>query len=250
MEHASETAVAYERDFKGIWTPSFIWTSSELTPTEKFILMEIDSLDSGEGCYASNEHLAEVCCCSENKVSVSISKLVKMGYLERVAFDGRKRILASRVFEKQSETLQKTNPDFLKNKPSYKYVRYIDESTSLDKPPIVPLPAKRDRDDEVREVVAFLNLRANKAFKPDTAATRRVIIARLSEGWTVGDLKKVVEVKCRQWAGSRKMSGYLRPETLFNATKFEGYLNEYAPASGGFDGFEDEADVVIGGGAR
>lgn len=250
MEHANETAVAYGRDFKGIWTPSFIWTSSELTPLEKFIVMEIDSLDNGEGCYATNEYLAGICCCSVSKVAHSISKLVEMGYLERMAFNGRKRVIGSRIAKFAGQECKNCKADMQNLQPSYKYVRVLDENTSRDIPPIVPQEVKRDRDDEVREVVAFLNLRANKAFKPDTAATRRVIIARLSEGFTVDDLKRVVEAKCREWGHSRKMSKYLRPETLFNATKFEGYLNEYAPASGGFDGFEDEADVVIGGGAR
>ncbi|NCB45345.1 MAG: hypothetical protein EOM59_22360, partial [Clostridia bacterium] len=35
----------------------------------------------------------------------------------------------------------------------------------------------------------------------------------------------VIDKKCAQWKGT-DMDKYLRPSTLFNASKFEGYLNE------------------------
>ena len=38
-------------------------------------------------------------------------------------------------------------------------------------------------------------------------------------------MKKVVDIKCNQWLGT-DAAKYLRPETLFNATKFESYINE------------------------
>ena len=50
------------------------------------------------------------------------------------------------------------------------------------------------------------------------------IIARLKEGFSVEDAITVVEYKCKEWKGT-EMQKYLRPETLFRASKFEGYLN-------------------------
>jgi len=87
-----------ERDFKGIWIPKNIYLDDRLNALDKIILVEIDSLDAtDEGCYASNQYLADFCKCSETKVSSSISKLVELGYLEIIKFDGRKRYLKSRV---------------------------------------------------------------------------------------------------------------------------------------------------------
>lgn len=87
-----------DRDFKGVWIPKEIWLDSKLSALEKFILAEIDSLDvEGKGCYASNQYLAEFCQCTERKVSDAVSKLIKNEYLEQVSFDGRHRILRSRV---------------------------------------------------------------------------------------------------------------------------------------------------------
>ena len=84
-----------KREFKGIWFPAEVWLDERLTALEKMILMEIDSLDNEDNCYASNEHLAKFCQCSQSKVSAAISKLKKLGYVKVKSFDGRKRILES-----------------------------------------------------------------------------------------------------------------------------------------------------------
>ena len=48
--------------------------------------------------------------------------------------------------------------------------------------------------------------------------------ARLNEGFTEEDIRKVIDKKTEEWLGT-EMAQYLRPETLFG-TKFEGYLNQ------------------------
>lgn len=89
-----------ERDFKGVWIPKEIWLDKRLNALEKVILTEIDSLDNGvRGCFASNKHIAEFCQCSERSVTGSISKLVEIGYIYVESFDGRQRILRSRLAE-------------------------------------------------------------------------------------------------------------------------------------------------------
>lgn len=93
------------RDFKGVWIPKKVWLDTRLNALDKVILMEIDSLDQGKnGCYASNEHLANFCQCSKTKVSTAISKLIECGYVYIQNFDGRKRKLKSRLsnFERQN----------------------------------------------------------------------------------------------------------------------------------------------------
>ena len=85
-----------ERDFKGVWIPKEIWLDERLNALEKIIFVEIDSLCSDErGCFASNQYLAEFCQCSETKISKAISKLIDLGYLYVVSFNGRQRELQS-----------------------------------------------------------------------------------------------------------------------------------------------------------
>ena len=87
-----------ERDFKGIWIPKEIWEDDKLDATDKIIFAEIDSLDvEGRGCYASNSYLATFCHCTERRVSMGVSKLIQSSYIEQIGFDGRTRILRSRL---------------------------------------------------------------------------------------------------------------------------------------------------------
>lgn len=79
------------------------------------------------------------------------------------------------------------------------------------------------------DIVEYLNKKANKNYKHNSDKTRRFIDARLNEGFTLEDFKKVIDNKCRSWLNDERMNQYLRPETLFG-TKFESYLNE-APVS-------------------
>lgn len=79
--------------------------------------------------------------------------------------------------------------------------------------------------DLVREIIDYLNKKANKNYRPTTTATKKHINARLNEGFTLADFKAVIDVKCRDWLHDPKMNKYLRPETLFGS-KFESYLNE------------------------
>ena len=75
------------------------------------------------------------------------------------------------------------------------------------------------------EIVNYLNDVAGKKFKHTTRKTQTLIKARLREGFTVDDFKRVIDNKTKEWKHDPKMNKYLRPETLFG-TKFESYLNE------------------------
>jgi DnaD/phage-associated family protein len=70
------------RDFKGIWIPKEIWLTKELTLQEKIILVEIDSLDNEERCWASNKYFAEFFGLTTQRVSKIIQNLNKKGYLK------------------------------------------------------------------------------------------------------------------------------------------------------------------------
>lgn len=85
-------------------------------------------------------------------------------------------------------------------------------------------PAQTKEPDPTEEVVNHLNRRAGTKYKPTTANTRKLVKARLKEGFTVEDMKLVIDKKCADWLNNPEMVKFLRPDTLFG-TKFEGYLN-------------------------
>ncbi len=92
----------------------------------------------------------------------------------------------------------------------------------------------KDNKDIYKYIVEYLNERTNKNFRYSTKATQRFIDARLNEGFTLDDFKKVIDIKANQWTGS-SMESYLRPQTLFG-TKFESYLNEEVSINGKYTG--------------
>lgn len=76
----------------------------------------------------------------------------------------------------------------------------------------------------IAEIVNYLNTTCGKAYRTSTKKTQILIKARLKEGYTVDDFKKVIDIKKSHWFKDTNMDEYLRPETLFG-TKFESYLN-------------------------
>lgn len=128
----------YPRDFKGVWIPKQVFLDERLNAIEKIILIEIDSLDAedSEGCYASNEYLANFCKCSMTKVSTSISKLIKLGYLYVSKNDGRKRYLKSRLSNSESQNFKKSEPALPEMKESNNSEEYSrDEiNSNIDSP--------------------------------------------------------------------------------------------------------------------
>lgn len=84
-------------------------------------------------------------------------------------------------------------------------------------------PKKQTRATEAKEVLAYMNQVCGSRFQP-VAANLNLITARLNEGATVDDVKAVIDSKYADWCNDDTMRKFLRPETLFNATKFAGYL--------------------------
>ena len=78
----------------------------------------------------------------------------------------------------------------------------------------------------VLSVLSYLNDKAGTAYRATADSHKRIINARLKEGYTVEDCKQVIDTKVSQWLNDKEMRRYLRPSTLFSATHFPEYLNE------------------------
>jgi uncharacterized phage protein (TIGR02220 family) len=74
------------------------------------------------------------------------------------------------------------------------------------------------------EILSYLNERSNSTYTKNKA-NMDCIGARIKDGYTISDFKRVIDKKCQQWLGTEQQK-YLRPITLFQASKFENYLNE------------------------
>ncbi|XDD48588.1 helix-turn-helix domain-containing protein (plasmid) [Leptospira sp. WS39.C2] len=76
----------------GVWVPQWIY-ELDLNPNQIRLYAEIVSLDSKDGCYASNEYLAKVLRLKQDTVSRLVSQLKQKGLLVQTKFDGRRRFL-------------------------------------------------------------------------------------------------------------------------------------------------------------
>lgn len=80
---------------------------------------------------------------------------------------------------------------------------------------------------DVATIVEYLNEKAGTNYKSTTQGTISLIKARMKEGFTLEDFRRVIDNKVLDWGTDDKMCKFLRPQTLFS-NKFESYLNEVA----------------------
>ena len=99
----------------------------------------------------------------------------------------------------------------------------LQTNQSLDN---VSLTVKGKKTYPYKEIVSDLNTILSTSYKPTSVKTQELIRARIEEGFTLADFKIVHRKKFKQWENDRKMSVYLRPQTLYAKVNFEGYLNQ------------------------
>ena len=116
----------------------------------------------------------------------------------------------------------------------YESIRIVaNRITEKEKSPHTPLKEKDishegDNNDlsltrDCNEVIDFLNEVAGTKYK-HSETSRKPIRARLNDGFTVEDCKQVIRNRWTAWRGTEYQE-YMRPDTLFRPSKFEGYLN-------------------------
>lgn len=167
----------------------------------------------------SRKYLAEWCGCSMATVDRTLNSLVEKGFISRTSYVTKHGYRAV-----EYAAMGPTHID----EPSAVEPRTTD--TDYPRTPTAepqPLLNEPKEPDPIEEIVDHLNQRAETHYKATTANTRKLINARLKEGFTVDEIKLVIDKKCAEWLNNPAMVEYLRPETLFG-NKFEGYLNSNA----------------------
>lgn len=79
-----------KKEYTGVWIPADVMESEELEPLDKLVYAEIAGFNN---CYASNAWIAGRVKKSEMSARRSVAKLIKLGFVEIVSFDGRKRTI-------------------------------------------------------------------------------------------------------------------------------------------------------------
>ena len=110
------------------------------------------------------------------------------------------------------------------------------ENTTDIKNPICPVAPQPDGDvlitDQAKQVLTHLNQVTSSRYQVSTTSLQN-IRARIGDGYTVEELSLVVDYCNAKWSEDLTMAAYLRPQTLFQPSKFPGYLksaNSWAKA--------------------
>lgn len=218
--------------------PAVVRYDGRLKANEKILYSEIVTLASKNGyCYASNKYLSEIYGVSIVSISNWINRLIDLGYVknENEFLNDTGYIVKRKLFpvvgpDILNKSLICDKQNFKDDKENFK--RHIkqnfkDNNTSINTINNNNIYSQEDGKNEeiVISVINYLNEKADKNYKSTTQKTKSLINARIKEGFTLDDFKKVINTKTQQWKLSADMNRYLRPETLFG-NKFESYLQE------------------------
>jgi len=163
-----------ERDFKGIWIPREIWLTSELTLLEKIFLVEIDSLDNDQNCYASNAYFADFFGISKGRCTQIIKSLEAKGFIQ-IQLIRDKNVIKKRVIR----VVRKLNTPIAKTKQGY-LENAEDNNTYLNNTDIGGKPPKRFTKPSLAQVTEYKN--QNHYISEPQA----FIDYHESRGWVVG----------------------------------------------------------------
>lgn len=105
------------------------------------------------------------------------------------------------------------------------------------------VPQERDWQHQIDAVLSYLNEKTGKHFKLKTKSNRKLISARLNDGFTVQDCYTVIDTQVANWLHDERMRIYLRPQTLFRPANFESYLNNAKATK--FQKQPDPQEVVL-----
>ena len=181
----------------------------------------------------------------------------ELGCSEKTVTKIKKELVTSGLLREERQGLTKPNrlyilgPKIIKREPPEpkKIPSRTVENTALDTQEVQTIKTdirKTDIDNNklsiCKEVISYLNLKAKKNFKVDTASHQKFIKARLKEGYVLEDFKKVVDIMVAKWKGT-EYEQYLQPQTLFG-NKMDNYLNQPMPRRA--QSFQSEVDERLG----
>ena len=153
------------------------------------------------------------------KVRTILKKFEKEGYIKFISSGSKGKESTLKITIKQQ--LFNNNAT---NK-SEQLQQIEDDKQQQSNNNVTTLSKKKEKDNNIYSlVIDYLNKKASTNYRASTKNTQSFINARVKEGYTVEDFKKVIDSKSREWLGT-DFEKYLRPSTLFG-TKFENYLNE------------------------
>lgn len=199
---------------------------------------------------------------SEEQINMTLAYFVKCGVIQvddggNTHYPQAKALLGQETnwnrYKKKQAELEKFQPlsnkvpteieieiDKEKDKEKEKEKEYIVEQSPteylfpnwLEEKYVEQVKKGNPKNFDCRIPIAYLNQKTNSNYK-FVDSNINLVKTRLKDGYTLDDFKTVIDKKCSEW-GNSDMAKYLRPSTLFNASKFESYLNQPEASNGDY----------------
>lgn len=207
----------------------FSWQSavlkSECKSVTKLVLLVVGSYmnQHGGGAWPSYNTIAKSASLGRSTVIENINLAVEHGWLAKEVRPAKPGDNDTNVYAIAFPSMVVHDMDHPSPYGVPPVVHEVDPNTTL----LTPHRTQKTlsgKPDDVREVLDFLNAKTNSGYRL-VASNIEKISSRLKEGATVDEMKQVIARKCAEWMGTT-MEKYLRPETLFNATKYNQYVGQ------------------------
>lgn len=195
-------------------------------------------------CITSYATLASETGLSQEQIKRALKNLTKTGEIKRIATNKNTVICVVKYadfqgfgFEyneqttskEQAENKQKTNEQQTSNEQTTTTKEIKNKRNKESKNIYTSLPEDKNITEIVETVIQMLNVETDKkdgeGFSPRAKKNVELISALIRDGYTLNDLKTVIEKKCDSWLTDPVMKSNLRPSVLFG-DKFDEYLHE------------------------
>ena len=204
-----------------------------LSASEKLLFSEITALSNKHGyCTAGNGYFSKLYNVSDRSVTRWIKHLKELGYLKYVPIYKKD---SKEVDERRLYPLTNSKDPLDKNVYGgrQKCPRPLDKNVEDNITSINNINMLDKDNSEVSNTNRFnyskfinsINEEANTNFR-NSSNNRKLIHARLADGYTEEELIKVIKFKANQWKDNEKMKKYIVLTTLLRPSNFDKYIQE------------------------
>lgn len=184
-------------------------------------------------CITSYATLASETGLSPEQIKRALKNLTKTGEIKRIATNKNTVICVVKYADFQGfgfeYNKQKTNEQQTNNKQTTTTKEIKNKRNKESKNIYTSLPEDKNITEVVETVIQMLNVETEKrdgeGFSPRAKKNVELISALIRDGYTLNDLKTVIEKKRDAWLTDPVMKSNLRPSVLFG-DRFDEYLHE------------------------
>ena len=179
-------------------------------------------------CITSYATLASETGLSPEQIKRALKNLTKTGEIKRITTNKNTVICVVKYADFQGFGFE-YNEQTTNNKQTTTIKEIKNKRNKESKNIYTSLPEDKNITAIVETVIQMLNVETDKkdgeGFSPRAKKNVELISALIHEGYTLNDLKTVIEKKCDAWLTDPVMKSNLRPSVLFG-DKFDEYLHE------------------------